>query len=42
MELIGHKIQALRRNKNMTQAQLAEVLSVSAQTAKSILPLPDF
>lgn len=32
MELIGTKIQTLRRNKNMTQAQLAEVLSVSAQS----------
>lgn len=32
MQLIGTKIQTLRRNKNMTQAQLAEVLSVSAQS----------
>lgn len=32
MKLIGNKIQTLRRNKNMTQAQLAEVLSVSAQS----------
>jgi orotate phosphoribosyltransferase len=32
MELIGTKIQTLRRNKNMTQAQLAEVLSVSSQS----------
>lgn len=32
MELLGTKIQALRRNKNLTQAQLAEALSVSAQS----------
>ena len=32
MELIGTKIQTLRKNKNMTQAQLADVLSVSAQS----------
>ena len=32
MEAIGTKIQTLRRNKNMTQAQLAEVLSISAQS----------
>lgn len=32
MELIGNKIQVLRKNKNITQAQPAEVLSVSAQT----------
>lgn len=32
MELIGTKIQTLRRNKNLTQAQLAEVLSVSSQS----------
>jgi len=32
MELIGVKIQTLRKNKNMTQAQLADVLSVSAQS----------
>ena len=32
MELIGTKIQTLRRNKGLTQAQLAEILSVSAQS----------
>lgn len=32
MEMIGTKIQTLRRNKNMTQTQLAEVLSVSSQS----------
>lgn len=32
MEQIGTKIQTLRRNKNLTQVQLAEVLSVSAQS----------
>jgi len=32
MEQIGTKIQTLRRNKNLTQAQLAEALSVSAQS----------
>lgn len=32
MELIGTRIQTLRRNKNLTQAQLAEILSVSSQT----------
>jgi len=32
MELIGTKIQTLRKNKNLTQAQLAEVLSVSSQS----------
>ena len=30
--MIGKKIQTLRRNKNMTQAQLAEALAVSAQS----------
>jgi len=32
MQQIGTKIQTLRRNKNLTQAQLAEVLSVSSQS----------
>jgi len=32
LELLGTKIQTLRKNKNMTQAQLAEVLSVSSQS----------
>ena len=32
MELIGSKIQSLRKNKRLTQAQLAEALAVSAQT----------
>lgn len=32
MELIGTRIQTLRRNKNLTQAQLAEILSVSSQS----------
>lgn len=32
MELIGNKIQSLRKNKNMTQAQLAEVLAVTSQS----------
>ncbi len=32
MELIGTKIQSLRKNKNITQAQLAEVLAVSPQS----------
>lgn len=31
MEAIGKKIKTLRKNKNMTQEQLAEVLTVSAQ-----------
>ena len=31
MELLGNKIQMLRRNKNMTQQELAEKLSVSSQ-----------
>ena len=42
--MIGHKIQTLRRNKNMTQAQLAEVLSVSAQSVskwENSLSVPD-
>ena len=44
MEKIGTKIQALRRNKNMTQAQLAEVLAVSAQSVskwENNLSVPD-
>ena len=44
MELIGTKIQTLRRNKNMTQAQLAEVLSVSSQSVskwENNLSVPD-
>ena len=32
MEFIGAKIQILRKNRNMTQAQLAEVLAVSSQS----------
>lgn len=32
MDLIGTKIQTLRKNKKVTQAQLAEVLSVSSQS----------
>lgn len=32
MKSIGTKIQTLRKNKNITQAQLAEILSVSAQS----------
>ena len=30
--MIGTKIQTLRKNKNITQAQLAEVLAVSSQS----------
>lgn len=44
MELLGTKIQTLRKNKNMTQAQLAEVLSVSAQSVskwENSTTLPD-
>ena len=44
MELIGTKIQTLRRNKNLTQAQLAEVLSVSSQSVskwENNLSVPD-
>lgn len=44
MELIGTKIQSLRRNKNITQAHLAEVLSVSAQSVskwENNLSVPD-
>jgi len=32
MKTIGTKLQSLRKNKNMTQAQLAEVLNVSPQS----------
>ena len=31
MDIIGKKIKTLRKNKNMTQEQLAEVLSISSQ-----------
>lgn len=31
MELLGNKIRMLRRNKNLTQAELAQELSVSSQ-----------
>lgn len=44
MELIGTKIQVLRKNKNMTQSQLAEVLSVSSQSVskwENNLSVPD-
>lgn len=44
MKLIGTKIQVLRKNKNMTQAQLAEVLAVSAQSVskwENHLSVPD-
>lgn len=44
MELIGTKIQMLRKNKNMTQAQLATVLSVSSQSVskwENNLSVPD-
>lgn len=44
MELIGTKIQTLRKNKNITQAQLAEVLSVSSQSVskwENHLSVPD-
>ena len=41
---IGTKIQALRKNKNLTQAQLAEILSVSSQSVskwENNLSVPD-
>lgn len=44
MQKMGLRIQVLRRNKNMTQAQLAEVLSVSPQTVskwENGMSLPD-
>lgn len=44
MESIGTKIQTLRKNKNMTQAQLAQVLSVSSQSVskwENELSVPD-
>ena len=44
MELIGTKIQTLRKNKNITQAQLAEVLAVSSQSVskwENNLSVPD-
>lgn len=44
MESIGTKIQTLRKNKNMTQAQLAEVLAVSSQSVskwENNLSVPD-
>ena len=42
--MIGTKIQTLRKNKNMTQSQLAEVLSVSSQSIskwENNLSVPD-
>ena len=42
--LIGDKIRSLRKNKNITQTQLAEVLSVSAQSVskwENHLSVPD-
>ena len=44
MELIGTKIQTLRKNKNITQSQLADVLSVSPQSVskwENHLSVPD-
>ena len=44
MEQIGTKIRSLRKNKNMTQEQLAEVLSVTAQSVskwENNLSVPD-
>ncbi len=44
MELIGTKIQTLRKNKRLTQAQLAEALSVSSQSVskwENHLSVPD-
>ena len=42
--LIGDKIRMLRKNKNITQTQLAEVLSVSSQSVskwENHLSVPD-
>ena len=44
MELIGKKIQSLRKNKNITQAQLANALMVSSQSVskwENSLSVPD-
>jgi len=44
MNLIGTKLQTLRKNKNITQAQLATVLSVSSQSVskwENHLSVPD-
>ena len=44
MELLGTKIQTLRKNKNMTQAQLAEVLAVFSQSVskwENNMSMPD-
>ncbi len=44
MKQIGEKIQFLRKNKNLTQAQLAEALAVSAQSVskwENHLSMPD-
>lgn len=44
MKLIGKKIKTLRKNKKMTQEQLAEVLSVSSQSVskwENCLSVPD-
>lgn len=44
MEMIGTKIQALRKNKGITQEQLAEVLAVSAQAVskwENSVSMPD-
>ena len=44
MLLIGDKIRTLRKNKNITQAQLAEALAVSSQTVskwENHLSVPD-
>lgn len=44
METIGRKIRTLRKNKNMTQEQLAEILSVTSQSVskwENCLAAPD-